>query len=52
MKRTINSIEWYVKDYNRAMGTDYTADEICEAISHYFIKGLNWSGTPFEKEWM
>lgn len=26
-------------------------DDEAEALSHYYIKGLDWKGTKFEKEW-
>lgn len=54
VKEIMDFIDEYTHDrttVNMDRFINETPDDVLEELSNYYIEGLNWKGTKFEKEW-
>lgn len=54
VKEIMDFIDEYTHDrttVNMDKFINETPDDVLEELSNYYIEGLNWKGTKFEKEW-
>lgn len=54
VKEIMDFIDEYTHDrttVNMDRFINETPDDVLEELSNYYIKGFNWKGTKFEKEW-